>query len=120
MSSGGGEGRSPRQWQALARVRVRQGQRGTAIADEFVQQGLDPAVAGNIADDAMRAARSGAVWLLVFGIFFALLGVVVTVVECLQGASRAYGGTYLIWFGPVLFGGIVIAIALRRLSRFRR
>jgi len=108
--------RSRRQWEAVARTQVSKGESGTSVEAEFVKQGLDVHSARTIVDEAVRVARSRAVRLLVGSASFAALGLFITVASY----STANGGTYLIWYGPMIVGGILSLVALIRLMNIQR
>jgi len=112
--------RSRRQWAAAARSRVAKGEAGSEIEAEFLREGLDPEQAKTIVDDAIGSVRSRATGLLVGSIAFAGLGLIVTVASYSAATSNPYGGTYFIWFGPVVVGGITALVALGRLLNIRR
>ena len=90
------------------------------VIAEFVQEGLDPSIAEQIVDDAIRSARSRAAGLLLFGVVFAALGLIVTIASYAAATDDPYGGTYLIWWGPVLAGAITALFALARLAGIQR
>jgi hypothetical protein len=112
--------RSRRQWEAVARTRVSKGESGTAVEAEFVNQGLDVQSARAIVDEAVRVARSRAVRLLVGSASFAALGLLVTVASYSAATSSPNGGEYLIWFGPIIVGGILSLVAVARLLNIER
>jgi hypothetical protein len=112
--------RSRRQWEALAKARLRKGEPGSALESEFVKEGLAPQIAKDVVEEAIRSARACAIGLLIGSASFAALGVFVTVASYSATTSTPYGGTYLIWFGPVVCGGIVALVALARLMNIRR
>jgi hypothetical protein len=85
---------------------------------EFVQQGLDPALARAILDEAVEKARSRATGLLVGGIAVAGLGLIVSIATYSEAMSS--GGTYFIWYGPVIAGAGVAFAGLVRLLKVRR
>ncbi len=111
--------RSRRQWEALAKARLRTGERASRIESEFVNDGLTPQIAREVVEEAIRNARASATALLIGSTSFAGLGLLVTLASYLAATSRPYGGTYLIWFGPVVGGGIAALIALARLMSIR-
>jgi hypothetical protein len=112
--------RSRRQWEAVAKLRVFQGESGSAVEADFVRKGLDVQSAKAILDDAVEKVRSRATALLVGSIFVMGLGILVTLVSYSAARSSYSGGTYWIWYGPVIGGGILAVVALRRLLRARR
>ena len=112
--------RSRRQWEAEARARVTKGESGTGIEADFLKQGLDPQSARTIVDEAIATARSRATGLLIGSAAFAGLGFIVTVGSYSAATSTPYGGTYFIWFGPIIAGGITALVALGRLLGIRR
>jgi len=112
--------RSRRQWEAVARTRVSKGESGRSVEAEFVKQGLDVQSARAIVDEAVRVARSRAVRLLVGSASFAALGLFVTVASYSTATAGPSGGTYLIWYGPMIAGGILSLIALTRLLSIQR
>jgi hypothetical protein len=111
---------SRRQLEAAARTRVSKGEVGTQVENDFMKQGLEPEIAKAIVDEAVRAARKRAVRLLVGSSAFAGLGLLVTAGSYSAATSSPYGGTYLIWYGPMIAGGIVALVALGRLLSVRR
>lgn len=111
--------RSRRQWEAVAKARVSKGEAGISIEAEFVQQGLDAETAKATVGNAVRSARSHATGLLVGSASFAVLGLLVTVGSYSAATSSPSGGTYLIWYGPIVVGGILSLVALGRLLRIK-
>ncbi len=107
---------SPRQWQARVRDRVRQGQTSDQIVNELVRSGFSPQEAQGIVRQARQSHVSGGLKLLIGGLAFAFLGVVVTV-GTYASASSSGGGEYLIWFGPIIAGGLLALIGLVRMLR---
>lgn len=112
--------RSKRQWEAAAKVRISNGEPGSVVEADFVKQGLDPQFARAIIDDAVQKVRSRATSLLIGSIAFAGLGLFVTLASYSAATSGSLGGTYWIWYGPIIAGGIVALVALSRLLRVRR
>jgi len=112
--------RSKRQWEAAAKVRISKGDSGSVVEADFVKQGLDPQSAKAVLDEAVRNVRSRATRLLIGSTAFAGLGLFVTVASYSAATSSPYGGTYWIWFGPIIAGGIVALVALGRLLSVRR
>lgn len=112
--------RSKRQWEVAAKVRISNGEPGSVVEADFVKQGLDPQSAKALIDDAVQKVRSGATGLLICSIALAGLGLFVTVASYSAATSSSCGGTYWIWHGPIVAGGIVALVALSRLLRVRR
>ena len=112
--------RTRRQWEALAKAQLRKGQPGSHVESEFVKEGLAPQIAKVVVEEAIRSARARATRLLIGSASFAALGLFVTASSYSTATSRPYGGTYLIWFGPVVCGGIAALVALARLMNIRR
>ena len=112
--------RSKRQWEAAAKVRISKGEPGSIVEADFVKQGLDPQSAKTIIDDAVYNVRSRAIRLMIGSLAFAGLGLFVTVASYSAAMSGSTDGTYWIWYGPVIAGGIVALVALSRLLRVRR
>jgi len=112
--------RSRRQWEAEAKVRVSKGESGSVVEADFVKQGLDSQSAKAIVEEALAGARSRATGLLIGSTAFAGLGLVVTVASYSAATSTLYGGTYWIWYGPIVAGGIAALVALGRLLKIRR
>ncbi len=111
------ESRSPRQWEAIAELRIRQGESGTMVLRYLVEKELPQDQARRIVEKASRSARSGSLILVIIGSVAVLLGIVVTVASYLVADSSPFGGTYYIWWGPVVFGLVVLLIGVVRLSR---
>jgi len=112
--------RSRRQWEAVARKRVSKGELGTSVETEFVKLGLDAQSVKAIVDEAVRSARSRTTGLLVGSASFAALGLFVTIASYSSATSNPGGGTYWIWYGPIVAGGIVSLVALVKLLTIRR
>ena len=112
--------RSKRQWEAEGKACVAKGKSGTEVEVDLVKQGLDTQAAKTIVDEAIASARSRATVLLIGSIAFAGLGFIVTVASYSAATSTSYGGTYFIWFGPIIVGGITALVALGRLLNIRR
>lgn len=112
--------RSRRQWEAQARVRVSRGETGSKVEADFVQQGLDSHSAKTILDEAVASARSRATRLLFGSAAFAGLGLIVTIGSYSAATSSHSGGTYWIWYGPIIAGAIAALVALGRLLNIRR
>ena len=113
-------GRSKRQWEAEAKVRVSKGESGSDVEADFVKQGLAPQSAKAILDDAVHKVRSRATGLLIGSAAFAGLGLLVTVASYSAATSTPSGGTYWIWYGPIIAGGIAALVAMGRLLNIRR
>ena len=64
-------------------------------------------------------ARKRALRQILIGIVLLVAGIVVTVVSYSTAASSPSGGTYVVAWGPVLFGIIVIARGLSALRQSR-
>lgn len=111
------ESRSPRQWEAIVKLRIRQGESGTTLLGYLVEKGLPQDQARQIAENAIRSARSGSLILVTIGSVAVLLGIVVTVASYLVAASSPFGGTYYIWWGPVVCGLVALLVGVVRLSR---
>jgi hypothetical protein len=112
--------RSRRQWEAMAKMRISKGESGSDIEKDFVRQGLDPQSSRVIVESAIRNRRSRAIALMIGGSAFAGLGLFVTLASYSAVASSYRGGTYWIWFGPIIAGSIAALVGLRRLLRARR
>ncbi len=112
--------RSRRQWEALARARLRKGERGTALEAEFTKEGLSPNIAKEIVEKAIQCARARAIKLMIGSASFAALGLFVTVASYTAATSSSSDGTYWIWYGPIVVGGIVSLVALCQLMSIRR
>jgi len=98
--------RSRRQWEAEAKVRVSKGESGSVVESDFVKQGLESQSAKAIVDEAIAGARSRATGLLIGSAAFVGPGLLVTVASYSAATSTPYGGTYWIWYGPIVTGGI--------------
>ena len=109
--------RSPRQWQAFIRRRIRQYASPHAVWQEAVDQGLPPPDAVHFIDQERRAFRVGAVIMIVVGAVMAILGLAVTVASYTAAAAGPRGGSFLIWWGPILFGAVVVLLGIVRLLR---
>lgn len=119
MNAGETSRRSRRQWEAIVKAHLRKGKRVDVLQDALVSEGLDRESAEEIVDNAVRNARNSALKLLIGGGAFAGLGLMVTVATFLSAALSGDGHTYLIWFGPVLCGGIAALIGFVRLLSIR-
>ncbi len=120
MSETTAPSRSRRQWEALAKLRISQGEPGSAVEADLVQQGLDAQSAKAILDEAIDSVRSRAKALLIGSLLVAGFGILVTLVSYSAARSSYAGGTYWVWYGPVIAGGILAVVALVRLARTRR
>jgi hypothetical protein len=107
--------RSRRQWEALAKSRLRRSEAAADVEDALVAEGLGREAAEEVVDSAIRRARASAIRLLIGGVAFAALGLIVTVASFFSAAVNGDGGTYLIWFGPVICGGIAALVGFVRL-----
>lgn len=108
--------RSPLQWRAHIRQRIRRHVSAHHVWQEAVSEGLNAVDAQRFIDEEVSSLRSGAVIMIVVGVLIALLGAVVTIATFLA-ATRQPGGQFFIWFGPVLFGGCVALVGIVRLLR---
>lgn len=120
MEASGTLERSRRQWEALAKGRLRKGEAGSDIESGFMSEGLAPLIAREVVEEAIRNARASATKLLIGSLLFAALGLFVTLATYSAATSSEEGGTYLIWFGPMVCGGIVALVALARLMKIQR
>ncbi len=120
MDASGTLDRSRRQWEALAKARLRKGEPGSAIESGFIEEGLAPQIAKELVEEAIRNARASAKKLLIGSSLFAALGLFVTVASYSAATSSPSDDIYLIWFGPIVCGGIVALVALARLMNIRR
>lgn len=111
------ESRSSRQWEAIVKLRIRQGESGTTVLRYLVEKELLQDQARQIVENAIRSARPGSLILVTIGSVAVLLGIVVTVASYLAAASSPFGGTYHIWWGPVVCGLVALLVGVVRLSR---
>jgi uncharacterized membrane protein len=67
--------------------------------------------------DVARALRAAGLRQIVIGAVLAVIGIVVTVVTYRHAASSSSGGTYLVAWGPVVFGAVSMVRGFRNLVR---
>ena len=87
------ESRSSRQWEAIVKLRIRQGESGTTVLRYLVEKGFLQDQARQIVENVIRSACSGSLILVTIGSVAVLLGIVVTVASYLAAASSPFGGT---------------------------
>ena len=79
------------------------------VEQELMQQGLDPQSARTVVSELSRvkssALRSAGLKNMGIGALFCIGGIIATVVTY-SIASESGGGTYIIAWGPAIFGGI--------------
>jgi hypothetical protein len=117
MPRGPAAPRSPRQWRAFIRRRIRKYQSPQAVWQDAVGQGLAAREADHYIDEELRAFRRGAVVAIIVGAVIAFLGLAVTVGSYAAAASGPRGGTFLVWWGPIVFGVLVVLFGFVRLLR---
>jgi uncharacterized protein YjeT (DUF2065 family) len=92
-----------------AAQRMAQGCSPAAVEQELMQKGLDPqsarTVIGELSQVKSQALRSSGLKNMGIGALFCIGGIVATVVTYAI-ASESGGGTYIIAYGPAIFGGI--------------
>jgi lipopolysaccharide export LptBFGC system permease protein LptF len=81
--------------------------------------GIGQADAYFLVAEVARAMRKRALGFFVVGGIAVLVGLLVTFAT-LQAAQSGGGRTYIVWWGPVIFGGMAAIYGLRLLSRVPR
>lgn len=107
--------RSPRQWEAQIKSRLGKGEPAETIVADLVASEVSSEEAARLVQAAREARSSSALKLLIGGLGCAFLGLMVTV-GTYSSASQS-GGTYFIWYGPMIAGGIAALIAIFRMMR---
>jgi hypothetical protein len=102
----------------FAAQRLASGAGGHLVEQELMQQGLDPQSARFVVTELGRvkssAMRSAGLKNMAIGALFCIGGIVATVVTyCMASES---GGTYIIAWGPAIFGGIQFCRGLFQLA----
>ena len=92
----------------FAAQRMASGATGSVVEQELMQQGLDPQSARTVVTELARvksgAMRSAGLKNMGIGALFCVGGIIATVVT--YGMASESGGTYIIAWGPAIFGGI--------------
>ncbi len=106
---------SPRQREAMVRLRIRAGDRGSQLVAELVQSGFAPSEAAAWVSRAFASARFGAALYAVGGVLVIIAGVGASLLSySLAREAALRGGTggfsYLIWYGAVL-GGVLSGLS---------
>jgi uncharacterized protein YjeT (DUF2065 family) len=85
-----------------------QGSSAATVERELIQKGLDPqsarTVIGELSKVKSQALRSSGLKNMGIGALFCIGGIVATVVTYAMASES--GGTYIIAYGPAIFGGI--------------
>lgn len=91
-----------------AAQRIASGASHAAVEQDLMQKGLDPQSARTVVTELSRvkssAMRSSGLKNMAIGGLFCIGGIVATVVT--YGMASESGGTYIIAWGPAIFGGI--------------
>jgi hypothetical protein len=111
--------RSRLQWGAYLRARLDAGQPLPQLLSEMAVSGIGQADAYFLVAEVARAMRKRALGFFVVGGIAVLVGLLVTFAT-LQAAQSGGGRTYIVWWGPVIFGGMAAIYGLRLLSRVPR
>ena len=109
--------RSPRQWKAIVRQRIRRGESASHVRADVVHQGLPQEQADQFIQEERASIRGGGLLACVVGALIAGLGVLATAGSYLS--AQGPHGEYTIWFGAILFGAAFIIAGMYRLSRFQ-
>ena len=100
-----------------AAQRMAQGCSPAAVESELLQKGLDPQSARTVVSELTKvksqALRSSGLRNIAIGGLFCVGGIIATVVT--YGMASESGGTYIIAWGPAIFGGIQLCRGLYQL-----
>jgi hypothetical protein len=110
--------RSRLQWGAYLRARLDAGQPLAQLLYEMAISGIGQADAYALVAEVAAAMRKRALGFTIGGAIAVVVGLMVTFIT-LQMAQSG-GGTYFVWWGPVVFGGMAAIYGLRLLSRVPR
>lgn len=95
------------------------GQNARQIESMLVAQGADPGVAASLVAEVKKlrsnAIRADGFKNLGIGALWCVGGIIVTAVSYSMAASSASGGSYLVTWGAVIFGGIQMLRGLFRI-----
>ena len=102
----------------FAAQRMASGASGAAVEQELMQQGLDPqsarTVVAELSSVRTSAQRSAGLRNMGIGALFCIGGIIATVVT--YSLASESGGTYIIAYGPAIFGGIQFIRGLCQLA----
>jgi hypothetical protein len=106
-----GKKHTRRQWIAVCEGRLKKGERADAILLDGIREGYPQVDAEMMVGEAVRDINKGS-WKIVgcSSILF-LLGFLITVASY-SAANTPEGGSYIIWWGAILFGFIGIIYGL--------
>jgi hypothetical protein len=115
--------RSPLQWMAYLRTQLEAGQPIDRVLSEMAATGVGQQDAVNLVTAVIGAMRKRALTILAVGVGAVLLGLVVTLATmhaAEESAATSGSGTYVMWFGPIIFGAIAAVYGLYLLGRLPR
>lgn len=110
--------RSRLQWAAYLRTRLDAGQPLSQLLLEMAVSGIGQADAYLLVAEVAQAMRKRALGFLIGGGIAVLVGLMVTFATLQMAQSR--GCVYIMWWGPVVFGGMAAIYGLRLLSHVPR
>lgn len=111
--------RSRLQWRAYLRARLDAGQPLAQLLYEMAISGIGQADAYALVAEVAAAMRKRARGFTISGAIAVVVGLLVTF-NTLQMAQSWGGRTYIVWWGPVVFGAMAAIYGLRLLSRVPR
>ena len=112
-----GSVRTTRQWQAYAELALSKGASKDAALSDMLNAGCPDGVAREVIEYALDIQRRSANRLLGCSVAFMLAGILVTAFTYAAATSSAGGGTYFIWWGPVVCGALGAIVGLCRRLR---
>jgi hypothetical protein len=107
--------RSRLQWRAYLRTRLDAGQPLAPLLYEMAISGVGQADAYALVAEVAAAMRKRALGFVAGGAIAVVVGLLVTFATLQMAHSGS--GTYIVWWGPVVFGAIGAVYGLRVLSR---
>ncbi len=112
--------RSPLQWKAYVRTQFDAGQSVAKVLSEMAATGVGQQDAYRLVADVVAAMRKRALAFVVGGVVAVLVGLAVTLgtmQAARQAAESSGSGTYIMWWGPIIFGAVAAVYGLYLLGR---
>jgi hypothetical protein len=110
------QARSRLQWHAYVRSSLDAGQPVARMLAEMAVSGVGQQDAYALVAEVVGAMRKRALAVIAAGGFAALAGLALTMAT-MQAAQSSGGGTYIMWWGPIVFGLVAVLYGVRLLSR---
>jgi len=107
--------RTLRQWQAHAEQSLPRGVPWDKLLGEMVATGCPEEQARSVLQTALASQRKAASGLVRWGSIIAAAGVGVSLTT--YAFASESGGTYFLWYGPIILGAILVMIGLTRRAK---